>query len=399
MIDLKNVKHIIKSKLEAERKKIFSKKKIPTEWRSRIQGGLNILICVLIGPVLVGIITSWISRYSGDVELKKIQIIPYEQTNEQSITADMEAEENINSYSELITDDCYNKACAVRALMYCDKPFGTYLNDVTVQVNSIEKGEFAEVSYFAYVEDTVVWVYAINYGNGVFESRNIALYVEEMVGEQKDIIQEYSWENVEISNEKLEVDNDKRAIVHMEDLYGGDGKLIYSFQLNEHFLEELERGNYFGFYADDPYNSYSDRNWIGWITMENGQVRINGGGGAGETNITEPVYIDVSKGADQKILSAASGAITGYSTIELVLIPSESCTIEYSLDYDVEGEIFTTENYKTTFNVPLYEPPLVHEIAEYMNENHIEDFIYQKTNWNLSQKVEYIPKETIDVIQ
>lgn len=400
MIDLKNVKHNIKSKLKAVgREKIFFKKEIPIKWKRRIPGLLNLLICVFIGPVLVGIITSWISGSSGDVELKSIQIIPYEQTNEQTITNDMETEEDAGSYSEEMTDDCYNKACTVSALMYCDKPFGTYLNDVTVRVNSVEKCEFAEVSYFAYVEDTVVRVYAINYGNGVFESRNIGLYVEKMVGEQKDIIQGYSWENVEIPSEQLELDNDKRAIVHMDDLYGGGGKLIYSFQLNELFLKELERGNYFRLYANDPYNSYSERNWIGWITMENGQVRINGGGGAGETNITESVYIDVSKGGNQKIRAAASGAITGYSTIELVLIPSESCIIEYSLDYDVEGKIFTTEKYKTTFNVPLYEPVSVRIIAEYMNENHIENFIYQKTNWNLSQEVEYIPEETLNVLQ
>lgn len=28
-----------------------------------------------------------------------------------------------------------------------------------------------------------------------------------------------------------------------------------------------------------------------------------------------------------------------------------------------------------------------------MNEKHIENFLYQKTNWNLSREVEYKPEE------
>lgn len=403
MIDIETVNISLKNKLELVMKKISLKKKISIRWKNGlrwIKGISKSVICSLfIIPVFVGVMTSWLLDCFTDVELHNSEIIPYEQINEEVITSGVGKDDNAKSYSDEVTDDHYRKACAVRTVMYCNKPFGTYLNNAIVHVNSVEKYEFSAVSYFAYVENTTVRVYAINYGNGIFKSREVSLYVKKMVGDRKDIMQDYSWKNVEISGEQLVGDNGKRATVRVEDLYGGDGRMIYSFQMSEKILEELEMGNYFGLYVGDPYSNCSEENWIAWITMENGKILINGGGGEGETSITDTVYIDVGKGANQKIESSASGAITGYSVIDLVLVPSESCIVEYSVHYDVDGEIFKTENYKTTFEVPLYEPLSIHIIAEYMNENHIENFIYQKTNWNLSREVEYIPKETTDIIQ
>lgn len=374
-------------------KKIFTKKKM----LKKISKISKSTICMmLIFPVIAGVMVACITNSFGSVKLKNIRILPYYAANSETVTANEETGENVNNGNDGEIVDNYMKACTVETLMFCNKPFGTYLNGITVQVSSIEKYKFSKVSYFAYVEGERVRVYAINYGNGIFESGEVILYVEKMGGERKDIAQDYSWRKVEASGETLYENNSKGATVHIDDLYGGDGKMIYSFQLNDEILGDLETGNYFGLYIDDPYSTNGERYWLGWITMENGQALINGGGGAGETDITAPAYIDVEKGANQKIQTTASGAITGYSTVDLVLIPSESCIVEYSLQFDIEGKMYETEKYKTTFEVPLYEPNFVYMIAEYMDEKHIEDYIYQKTNWNLSQKVEYIPKETMN---
>ena len=101
-------------------------------------------------------------------------------------------------------------------------------------------------------------------------------------------------------------------------------------------------------------------------------------------------------GGDRDIPVKAVFNIQDRAAVDTVIIPSESCKMEYSMSYEVDGRELETERFSTVVKVPLYKPLAEYSVAEYMNENDIEHYIYRVTDMELSRKIEFDPGSLMD---
>lgn len=240
-------------------------------------------------------------------------------------------------------------------------------------------------------------IYVVNSGNGTAEAGTLRFSVGLALPAQ-DLPQAQSvpWTDVD-ANAAAAGKNRSVLQVERQSVNKGNGILVYAFCLSEWALEQLADGSRLALWADTDSGQSGNEISLGWLSMQNGEIIVDRGGLGDDGNkYTYYVYVDVPRGGDRDIPVKAVFNIQDRAAVDTVIIPSESCKMEYSMSYEVDGRELETERFSTVVKVPLYKPLAEYSVAEYMNENDIEHYIYRVTDMELSRKIEFDPGSLMD---
>lgn len=285
----------------------------------------------------------------------------------------------------------YDKACTLRSFFTCSKVSDSQLTNCKLQIHDLCKYEFSYMLYDAYADKHRIFIYGINCGDGLLISADLefsAKVLTKGLGEMTH----FAWKDLDVAAEQ----NIDYLSVSINDLGGGDGILIYSFELSDCALSELRNGNTIAIYVKDKSNLNNDEQLVEMFEMKNGKIIPSGAGGGDGSSNRYYVYVDVENDNNKEIPIYAAFPIQENTAVDITIIPSESCIMEYSMIYTIDGKDMETEIFTSAFQVPLYESFLARDIMSYMHSNNIQHYLYGITNPSLEQKNKYNPLSIVE---
>lgn len=374
-------------------------------WKRLIRGGFDrhpafVVLTVIILPVFLAVLGPFFGKNIGSTELTESYVMPYIYARSDYLAnapgTGTAAGDDVDMIrqprGEQMSAEYYEKACAVRSFFSCSKVAVSQVSDSTLHLYSLERYEYSDLSYVTFVKGNEIRIYVVNSGNGTAESGTLRFSAGLALSAQ-DLPQAQSvpWTDVD-ANAAAEGKDQAVLQVERQSVNKGDGILVYSFYLSEWALEQLAEGSRLALGVGTDSGQSGNEISLGWLCMQNGEIIVDRGGLGDDGNkYTYYVYVDVPQGGDRDIPIRAVFNIQDRAAVDTVIIPSESCKMEYSMGYEVDGRELETERFSTVVKVPLYEPLAEYSIAEYMNENDIEHYIYRVTDMEMSRKIEFDP--------
>ena len=379
-------------------------------WKRLIRGGFDrhpafVVLTVIILPVFLAVLGPFLGKNIGSTELTESYVMPYIYARSDYLAnapgtgtaAGNDADMILYPREEQMSAEYYEKACAVRSFFSCSKVAVSQVSDSALHLYSLERYEYSDLSYLMFVKGNEIRIYVVNSGNGTAEAGTLGFSAGLALPAQ-DLPQAQSvpWTDVDANAAAAGKD---RSVLQAErqSVNKGDGILVYAFCLSEWALEQLADGSRLALWADADSGQSGNEISLGWLSMQNGEIIVDRGGLGDDGNkYTYYVYVDVPRGGDRDIPVKAVFNIQDRAAVDTVIIPSESCKMEYSMSYEVDGRELETERFSTVVKVPLYKPLAEYSVAEYMNENDIEHYIYRVTDMELSRKIEFDPGSLMD---
>ena len=379
-------------------------------WKRLIRGGFDrhpafVVLTVIILPVFLAVLGPFLGKNIGSTELTESYVMPYIYARSDYLAnapgtgtaAGNDADMILYPREEQMSAEYYEKACAVRSFFSCSKVAVSQVSDSALHLYSLERYEYSDLSYLTFVKGNEIRIYAVNSGNGTAEAGTLRFSVGLALSAQ-DLPQAQSvpWTDVD-ANAAAAGEGQAALQAERQSVNGGDGILVYSFNLSGWALEQMAKGGILALWADTAPGQSGNKISLGWLSMQNGEIIVDGGGLGDDGNkYTYYVYVDVPRGGDRDIPVKAVFNIQDRAAVDTVIIPSESCKMEYSMSYEVDGREMETERFSTVVEVPLYEPLAEYSVAEYMNENDIGHYIYRATDMELSRQIEFKPSRLMD---
>ena len=379
-------------------------------WERLIRRGFDrhsafVVLTVIILPAFLAVLGPFFGKNIGSTELTESYVMPYIYARSDYLAnapgtgtaAGDDADMIPQPREEQMSAEYYRKACAVRSFFSCSKVAVSQVSDSTLHLYSLESYEYSDLSYLTFVKGNEIRVYAVNSGNGTAEEGALRLSAGLALSAQ-DLAQAQSVPWTDVDADAASAGEEQEALqVERQSVNGGDGILVYSFSLSDWALEQMAEGGILALWADTAPGQSGNEISLGWLSIQNGEIIVDRGGLGDDGNkYTYYVYVDVPLGGNRDISVRAVFNIQDRAAVDTVIIPSESCKMEYSMSYRVDGRELETERFSTVVKVPLYEPRAVYSVAGYMNENDIEHYIYRLTDKELSGELEFDPCSLID---
>lgn len=357
--------------------------------------GLSLIVGVAV-PMLAAVLGPSLSKNFGETRLTESYSMPYSYATDNYVANVKESDIKARMYSPREEDmdaEFYDKACAVRSFFSTSMVSKAQVTDSVLNIHELEKYEYADLSYFAFAKDTEngteVRVYIVNSGNGASDSDTLTFSGQLVSGEDFGGAEDFAWDKMDSG--ALEKSGENGYAVNTEAVCGGDGVQAYAFVLSDWAMEQLRQGKKILLNADSALRTENSRIPLGWLRMTDGVVKVEGGGaGDGDDKYTYYVYVNVPEDAGRQIPVNAAFSIQDRASVDTVIIPSESCSIRYSMTYRVDGKDMETDEFSTIIRVPLYKFFASHSIASHMNEEDIAHYVYQ-SDPELHEKTAFDP--------
>ena len=339
-------------------------------WKRLIRGGFDrhpafVVLTVIILPVFLAVLGPFFGKNIGSTELTESYVMPYiyawsdylANAPGTGTAAGDDVDMIRQPRGEQMSAEYYEKACAVRSFFSCSKVAVSQVSDSTLHLYSLERYEYSDLSYVTFVKGNEIRIYVVNSGNGTAESGTLRFSAGLALSAQ-DLPQAQSvpWTDVD-ANAAAKGKDQAVLQVERQSVNKGDGILVYSFYLSEWALEQLAEGSRLALGVGTDSGQSGNEISLGWLCMQNGEIIVDRGGLGDDGNkYTYYVYVDVPQGGDRDIPIRAVFNIQDRAAVDTVIIPSESCKMEYSMGYEVDGRELETERFSTVVKVPLYEP-------------------------------------------
>lgn len=257
--------------------------------------------------------------------------------------------------------------------------------------NTLQRSVIMDDGRLTFLEKLPIEEPVISYGQCTYEEERYTYVYNNGWGTAKEVV--FQSENAFILEGEEEVSFPFSSVVIIKrdikpgetfELRGGEIRRLEVLGLNRSGLQGIaeELGKDF-FRLTSAYTLLSgvDEMQIDiQIEYRNNQFSFYTGGLGAAGNIPS-IVIDIPfevKDSNMEIEFKVNGLVADYIDIQTVLIPDRSCKISFFLEYELDNQVFATNEFTTEIIVPIYTSGAnTHSgLAKYCAENGIVDFQY-----------------------
>ena len=376
---------------------IWNKVQRQMEKRKDCKRQIRLFLCsafsTILCPAFTSIIVNILQIILGRTIMTESYIMPYWYSRD-GYVANFSVTDDFYFQNTVTTPTNYEKACTIRTFFDCNKKYGSQLTNSSLRIYDVYQYEFAYMIYAAYALDDQIFIYGVNCGNGNLKAVTFDFSAKILSNKSGDINQ-VSWSNVDESFSQAA----DYLPIYVDEINGGDGIFMYSFDVSQYAFNEMYDGNVLALYVHNPLNTSNDEELVEMFRIDNGKIVPYGVGGGDANTNRYYAYINVDNDNHKEIPVYSAFTIENKAAVDITVIPSESCIIDFSMIYTIDGRDIETEIFTSQIHVPIYETFLARDIMEYMHDNSIQYYRYGITNPRLDEKVKYDPlsiKESLE---